>query len=372
MIVVVRQLNIVSESWLTRQLALISPLVESIVVVDYYEQKKFAGIPVTSIDPRAELSYRLYNSVKKQDYKKVIKKRLERILTKSSSSVVLFHYIDFALGFYDVIKQTQKKIYIHCHGYDVTWDLRSHTNPNRKHFSSDYVSKVLKLSKHAFFIANSKCTKEKLLDIKIPENRVLTKYFGIQENEKRPLPNKFTILYVGRLVDFKGADIVINAFELACEQGLEGELIIAGDGALRTTVELLKIKSKYQDRIQILGSVNSEKVKALMQKASIFTAHNCKGLLTGQEEAFGVTLIEAMSYGIPIITGSVGGVNEIIVDKKTGYLIEPFNIQQHANAFLGYYRSALLLQKHGEEGHNLVKIKFSEEQEFNFFKSLVH
>lgn len=371
MIIVARKLGIVSESWLTRQITLLTPLIELIVVIENEGITEFNGIPVKAIGAENELLYRIQNQIKTKNHKKTLARRLNKILNKSKVSTVVFHYVDYALNFSKVIKHTNKNVYVHCHGYDVTWDLRPHENPTKPRFKSNYTKKVLNLSANVTFIANSADTKSKLGAIGIAEHKIKLKYFGIKTNGFRPIPKEFVISYIGRLVDFKGVDQVIKAFELACDKGLKGKLIIAGDGQLRITVELLKAHSKYKSQIEILGSINAENVQKLMDNTSVFTAHNCKGILSRQEEAFGVSIIEAMSKGLPVITGSVGGVNETVVDGKTGFLISPFDIEAHANAFLKYYHDEHLLIEHGKNAQALVRDKFSEEQEFNFFKNLI-
>ena len=97
---------------------------------------------------------------------------------------------------------------------------------------------------------------------------------------------------------------MVHAFDLACRRGLRGRLLIVGDGILRTTCELAKARSSFRDRIDLLGSLDASGVQRLLATADIFTAHNCTGPITRQEEAFGVSIVEAMGAGVPVVSGS--------------------------------------------------------------------
>jgi glycosyltransferase involved in cell wall biosynthesis len=185
----------------------------------------------------------------------------------------------------------------------------------------------------------------------------------VSDYRKRVNVGELTILYLGRLVDFKGPEQVIRAFDVACKKGLNARLVLAGDGPLRVTCELLKRDLEYGHKIEIPGEMSWEKGQTLFLQADIFTAHNRKGPLTNQEEAFGVSIVEAMAHGIPVITGSNGGCTETIVHNETGILVEPGDIEAHAEAFLLLGKNADLRIKMGEKGRERVLVNYSPERE---------
>lgn len=88
------------------------------------------------------------------------------------------------------------------------------------------------------------------------------------------------------------------------------------------------------DRIKLLGSVSKRKGDALRRQADIFPDHNQTGPVTGQTEAFGVSIIEAMSEGLPVVTGKFGGITDMIEHEKNGILFEPGYTTAHARALL--------------------------------------
>ncbi len=87
--------------------------------------------------------------------------------------------------------------------------------------------------------------------------------------------------------------------------------------------------------------------------------HNCKGLVSNAYEMFGVTIIEALSYGLPIVTSTIGGPSEIIEDEIDGILVQPYNVQEHAGAFMRLYNDRLLCSRLGNNGRIKVLNKYS-------------
>jgi colanic acid/amylovoran biosynthesis glycosyltransferase len=283
-------------------------------------------------------------------------------------TAVLIHYAEFALRYWNVWANTEKKIFVHCHGYDVTWDLRSHGNPEEAMLPPDYCERVRALAARTTLIANSVATANKLKEFGLPLTaRIMIKPYGVPVPETPPekirSSSSVNILYLGRLVDFKGPELVIRAFDLACQRGLDGTLTMAGDGPLRVTCELLRRESAFRDRIKMLGVVSSRQGESLRSEADIFTAHNRMGPLSRQEEAFGVSIIEAMAAAIPVVTGRNGGVEETVVHEETGLFVEPGDVEAHAEAFLVLSRDPGLRHRMGEAGWRRAKNHFSCEHE---------
>jgi colanic acid/amylovoran biosynthesis glycosyltransferase len=293
---------------------------------------------------------------------------LRDAVNDSAVTEILVHYLEFALRYGSLWANTSKKLFIHCHGYDVTWDLRAHETPDVPSHEPDYVRRVLELSASAIFIANSNVTANKLRAIGVAENRIAVKYLGVPVVDTslvRPCERAggLNILFLGRLVDFKGPDLVIQAFNIACERGFDGTLTLAGDGPMRVTCELLRCESRFADRITMVGAVDAETGKKLRNLAHVFTAHNQPGILSRQEEAYGVSIVEAMASALPVVTGRSGGVEETVVHGETGFLVAPGDVEAHAEAFLQLASSPELCRKMGLAGWQRAKAKFSCEHE---------
>jgi glycosyltransferase involved in cell wall biosynthesis len=300
--------------------------------------------------------------------------RLQTILREPSVSRVFCQYGTYAVKFMDVWRKTDIPLFIHFHGYDATFDLRSSDDPQRNRFPPDYLANIKELSRRATFIANSRFTKSLLLDEGISPDRVLIKYFGIPLPEKKHIHEKkagVKILHLGRLVDFKSPDRTIQAFEIAKSKGLDGDLILAGDGPLRACCELVSLRSPYKEAIHILGNVNSDTAKQLLTKSDIFTQHNIQGEISRQSECFGVSIVEAMASGLPVVGTQHGGVLETVVDGETGFLNEPGDVDAQAGAFLELARNPDLRQKMGDAGQKRVATFFTPQQEIDRLRSIM-
>ena len=136
---------------------------------------------------------------------------------------------------------------------------------------------------------------------------------------------KVCLGFFGRVGQRKGSFDLIRAFAtLPAEQRDRSELILAGDGEVeagRRLVESLNLTK----HITFLGWVNSEQRDALLAKVNVF-------VLPSYNEGLPMALLEAMSWGLPVITTPVGGIPELVTSGKNGLLVNPGDIQQLAEA----------------------------------------
>lgn len=364
-----------SETWIWRQIEYMKPWLTVIATFQTPQQNNYVGIPIKHLDKLPGLKERIKRKITKESYNRQINLQNNLLtLNKSTGFDTLYiHFLTTAYQLKDYLKRCDKRVLIHCHGYDVTWDLKQLAYPYLPAHPTDYVDFVLSIKDRVTFIANSQATARQLNKIGIGNQHIKTLLFGIKEcslskaqatNEKTPL----SILFLGRLVDCKGPHKTIFAFEAASSKGLNAELTIAGDGPLLTTVRLLANNSPYKERIKVLGPVSYEQGNILRSKASIFTTHNMTGELTGQEEAYGVAFLEAMAAGLPIVTGKSGGLTETIIDGETGLFFEPGNIDQHAALLLDLANNPEKRSRLGRNGIKHIQKNFNfqiEQAKFN-------
>ncbi len=285
---------------------------------------------------------------------------------RSDITHILCHYGAFAVEYLEVWQVCKKPLFVHFHGYDTIFDIRKYDQPDVMIFPENYIFQLRKLSQRATFIANSEFTKSKLVEAGLPADGIVTKYLGVPiPVQKKAHWDKGTIhiVHLGNLVDCKSPDRTIKAFERVRSKGIQAILTIAGDGPLRVTCELLKARSPYKDTINFLGAITSEHAQDLLASADIFTQHNIQGELSRQSEAFGVSILEAMANGLPVVGTRHGGVMETVVDKETGFLVAPGNVEEQAEAIIKLAQDASLRQRFGDAGRQRVSDYFSLQQE---------
>ncbi len=154
------------------------------------------------------------------------------------------------------------------------------------------------------FIANSSFVKERIrkyyrVDAQVVHPPVDTEFFSAV---KRSPQDYF--LAAGRLVAYKRFDLALRAFN---ELGMP--LVVAGEGS-----EMKKLKAIAGKTITFAGHVSDQDLRGLYAGA--------KALIFPQEEDFGITAVEAMATGCPVIAYRGGGALENIVEGKTGIFFD--------------------------------------------------
>ena len=129
-----------------------------------------------------------------------------------------------------------------------------------------------------------------------------------------------TFLFVGRLVYYKGCDILINAFKY-----IENcNLIIVGNGPLKNKIKHEILQNNLQNKVHLYSNISDENLHEFFQKSDVFVFPS-----TERSEAFGLVQLEAMSYGLPVINTNLStGVPTVSIDGVTGITIEPHNVVQ--------------------------------------------
>jgi glycosyltransferase involved in cell wall biosynthesis len=163
------------------------------------------------------------------------------------------------------------------------------------------------------YIAVSEHVRQEYINHGYPEDRIIVIPNSIDidkiGNGIRIPHEGRNILYVGRMVSIKGVDILIRAFDKASRHYHDLRLILVGDGKdlnhYRSLIQNLGIESK----VIVTGAVSEDLLWDYYSIADLFVYPSIAG-----SEAFGITLLEAMRYGIPCLVADTGGCKEVIKD----------------------------------------------------------
>jgi len=137
--------------------------------------------------------------------------------------------------------------------------------------------------------------------------------------------NPVTFVFLGRIGQRKGTFDLIRAFAtLSPKYKTRSSLILAGDGDVEQAHSLVESLNLIQ-YITVLEWLDSEQRDALLARADIF-------VLPSYNEALPMALLEAMSWGLPVITTPVGGIPELVTQAKNGLLVDPGDIKQLSEA----------------------------------------
>ena len=156
------------------------------------------------------------------------------------------------------------------------------------------------------------------------------------------------ILTVCRLVPRKGVDVLIESLDRIRERFPLAELWVVGDGPELPRLEDLTVRLGLSDRVRFLGRVEWSRLPTLFQAADVFAMvprHEPPDV-----EGFGLVFLEASAAAVPTVGSRAGGIEDAVLDGKTGILVPPADVAATAEAvarLLGDAELALRLGRNG-------------------------
>lgn len=190
-----------------------------------------------------------------------------------------------------------------------------------------------------------------------PSSRALARRsLGLRSDE-------FVVLQLGRLVPRKGIDNVIRAVA-QMDRSLPVRLIVVGGESAqpdeRATPEIGRLRAIAQEcgvagRVQFIGHRQRDELRACYAAANVFVT-------TPWYEPFGITPLEAMACGTPVIGSAVGGIQHSVVDGVTGYLVPPHDPPALARRLTELHDNPMLAQAFGRAGIRRVRSMFTWER----------
>ncbi|RJG07046.1 TIGR03088 family PEP-CTERM/XrtA system glycosyltransferase [Noviherbaspirillum cavernae] len=159
---------------------------------------------------------------------------------------------------------------------------------------------------------------------------------------------------VGRIQDVKNHLGLVDAFILLRNRIPENlpqpRLVIVGDGPLLPALKEKVAAAGLADLVWLPGARSD--IAELMRTFSVFA-------LPSIAEGTPVTILEAMSAGLPVVATRVGGIPEVVVDGQTGTLVPPSDAEALAEALASYCRQPALAARHGVAGRERVERNYS-------------
>lgn len=163
-------------------------------------------------------------------------------------------------------------------------------------------------------------------------------------------PGEGPLLFVGRLVYYKGLELLLDALETLPDAGLE----IVGDGPLRGALAARAEAPGLRDRVRFHGELDDADLRAVMSRCGALVLPSLM-----RSETFGLVQIEAMAAGLPVISTQLPtGVAEVNLHGRTGLLVPPGDRAALAEAMATVLRDPVQARRWGAAGRERVETHF--------------
>ncbi|MEM3697188.1 MAG: glycosyltransferase family 4 protein [Candidatus Bathyarchaeia archaeon] len=225
-------------------------------------------------------------------------------------------------------------------------------------FKRNFVCRHMLKNIADIYIAQSAYVSRLLLDLGMPKGRIRIIPNGIDTSKFKPgnkERSENTLLYVGRIEEYKGLHILLKALECVSTPvrlSIIGPLVRDPTYYKKVFDLINKINEKTRHKVTYLGPKRPEEILEYYQTASIV-------VVPSLSESFGNVVLEALACETPVIASKVGGIPEIINTGESGILVPPGDYTKLAEAIESLLNDGHVREKIGKEGRRLMVEKFS-------------
>lgn len=243
----------------------------------------------------------------------------------------------------NIAKGLRKKVIYHIHGAE----FHLFYNHNK-----DVVKKTLKKTNAIITLSESwKHFFEQEVgvnNVKVVPN--ITPH--IQQLSRITQDKKIThITFIGTLCERKGVYDIIQVVT-DNREAITGKLIInlCGNGEVEKVEKMIQVNS-LGNIIKCKGAVNSSEISHILKDSDIY-------ILPSYNEGLPISILEAMSYTLPVISTPVGGIPEVVKDGENGFLVQPGDKEALYNAIMNLVEDKSLREKMGKISYQKVQPHF--------------
>jgi glycosyltransferase involved in cell wall biosynthesis len=184
-------------------------------------------------------------------------------------------------------------------------------------------------------------------------NGIEDRHFYSENDQKRIIQ----ILFLANLHPQKGPLDVIKAAKIIVRKNKNVRFVIAGADSSKDFTKLLKlyiINNNLDDYVSMPGAVYGEEKDKLFNESDIFVFPTYY-----ERETFGIVNVEAMSWGLPVISSTEGAIPEIVQDGITGFVINPKAPFEIAEKIMILINNPDLRKKMGMKGREIFRSKYT-------------
>ncbi len=259
--------------------------------------------------------------------------KLSPVLQTVKPDIVYTDYASTAILIYPVLQRLKIPFVVHLHGADITVAKSGTYNLELKRAFNGAV-KLIAASDHIRRLAILKgCNPLKVEVIRL----------GIDTSQINLSTKKTfypSVIFIGRLTAKKNPLALIHALRIVVNEIPEAKLTMIGEGELRDQTERLIESLQLGDHVTLEGAQPNDKVLELLSTHWVYAQHSVTAS-NGDQEGFGVSLAEAASLGLPVVSTLHNGIPEQVIHGETGFLCREYDFETMAT-----HIKTLLLDEH--------------------------
>ncbi len=183
------------------------------------------------------------------------------------------------------------------------------------------------------------------------------------------LQNKKILLQVGRLVERKGYDMVIEALPKILQVCPELKYVIIGNGPKLDNLRLQIADRKLEDNVILITGADDQELEVWYDLCDIFIMPSRE--IGNDYEGFGIVYLEANAHGKPVIAGDSGGVRDAVKNNVNGLLVNPKSIKEIAGAVIKLCEDDESRKKLGKQGRERVERDFLWEKQVEKIRKFI-
>ena len=318
-----------------------------ISLIQLYKPKSSFFTKLKSLLPHY-IYFRLLQKSKKNYTKEAL---ISRYLQEHQIDVVLAEYGTAGSSIAPICKSLDLPLLVHFHGFDAS--RKDILNNFKKGYELmfSYAKKI---------IVVSNAMKKALVGQGCPETKLLINTYGPHPDylNIEPDNNSNYIISVGRHTYKKAPYLTILAFQKVLKKHPHLKLKMIGDGELFDVSKNLVKSLGLENNIILLGALERQEIIKHLQSAFLFVQHSIIAT-NGDSEGTPVGIIEAMAAGLPLVSTRHAGIPDVVIENKTGFLVNENDINQMASYILKITGNRELAKCLGRKGKARILSEFT-------------
>lgn len=278
--------------------------------------------------------------------------RLKRVLMGGNLKAIHAHFGPNALQLLPFAKKYSIPLVVTFHGFDASQALSDEEYSSRLPELFNYASAIIIVSNHMKETLKLEDWEHKVHVVPCSVN---PDELPVRINHKK---DTIRILHSGRLTGKKGVPDLIRVFKNLIKNHSDIELHIAGDGRELEICRKLVEESELETDVTFYGSVSHEKVKELMTTSDIFVL-NSRVDEYGDMEGTPVSLLEAMSAKVPVVSTIHAGIPDVVEDGKNGLLVPEKDNPALEHALKTLIENPDLRDRYAEKARETIMEKYT-------------